>query len=504
MQPLRKFVSGAVVADVALGDRQIRVIASDATPDRVKDVMLPSGCKLDNFRQNPIVLAGHDPDKPIGTAEIFIKDSRVEAVINFAPPNVSKTADEFCGLAKAGVLNAVSVGFNPIEAEPIRGGGICYKAWELMELSMVSVPCNPSALVINRSFDSAQQTNKADDDNEWKVGASRNLPLDEDSSWDGPAAEKSIFEHCEFDGDKPNTSYARKAFLFYDAANPTKRESYKEPFAKVVESRLTAVATGIRAAASRLTQTDVPDDAQKKARAVIDHYEAKMSGKSGKSRNKQIVLGKNGKPKVKGLYECAELAQVLAHLGWIHDSAEWEAEVEQDASKLPGMLASILTDVASALVAMTQEETAELLAGHGIEVLPIDEEYIELAATPQAKALRAAFRKAGRVMSQENMDHLNAIAKCVKGIADCQTKSAKLHDDLHDTLVDEMDHGTSLGEHVKALMKAAKPKDDDSEDNDDDDNSGVADPDNSDQELAADVAQRKRQLEILSLSAPAA
>jgi len=164
---------------------------------------------------------------------------------------------------------------------------------------------------------------------------------------------RAFFEHCDFDGDKPNTSYARKAFLFYDAAEPTKRESYKEPFAKVVDGRLTAVAAGVRAAASRLTQTDVPDDAQKKARAVIDHYEGKMSGKSGKPRTKQIVLGKNGKPKIKGLYECAELAQVLSHLGYIHKQCEWEAEVEQDASKLPGMLASILTDVAGALVAMT-------------------------------------------------------------------------------------------------------------------------------------------------------
>jgi len=44
-----------------------------------------------------------------------------------------------------------------------------------------------------------------------------------------------------------------------------------------------------------------------------------------------------------------------------------------------------------------------------------------------------------------------------------------------------MDHGTSLGEHVKALMKAARPKnEDDDEDDDDPNNPDVADPDNSD------------------------
>jgi len=56
----------------------------------------------------------------------------------------------------------------------------------------------------------------------------------------------------------------------------------------------------------------------------------------------------------------------------------------------------------------------------------VDEEYVERAATPQAKALRTCFRKAGRVMSQENMDHLDGIDKCMKSIGACQTKSAKL------------------------------------------------------------------------------
>ena len=56
-------------------------------------------------------------------------------------------------LAKAGVLSAVSVGFRPIDAEPIKNGrGVLWKAWELLELSLVAVPSNPNAVVMERAF----------------------------------------------------------------------------------------------------------------------------------------------------------------------------------------------------------------------------------------------------------------------------------------------------------------------------------------------------------------
>jgi Caudovirus prohead serine protease len=482
----RKFISGAVIADSTLGERQIRVVASDPTVDRAKDVMVPKGCVTDGYAKNNIFLADHDPTKAIGNAEIIITPQRVEAVVTFAPKGISTLADERCALYKAGVLKAVSVGFQPIEWEPIKDtGGLRYTKWELLELSGVAVPCNPNAITIERSLNGAGAKAPS-----WKVGASRNLPIDGESGWDSASAAKSVLDHAKFDTDKPDTAFARKAFLAYDASAPEKRESYQFPFAKMNGGRLVAVATGIRGGlgATFADRAAVPDDVKKSARAVLEHYEAKMKG-TPTLTNKQIVLGKNGKPKIKGLYACAQLAQVLSELGYIHDSSVWEMEAEQDASKLPAMLAGILTEVAGALVAMTMEETAELLAGHGIEVMPMDEAYVAAAPTPEAKALRAAFCKAGRVMSQANMDHLAEIGKCLKGMAECHEKTAKLHDDLHDTLVDMMDHGTSAGDHMKAMLKSAGEDDD------------TSDPDSSDQELAAEVAVRKREQEFLERSA---
>ena len=89
----------------------------------------------------------------------------------------------------------------------------------------VAVPCNPEALVVGRSLENAMQNS-----GNWKVGASLNLPIADDdfstsSEWDGAAAQASIFEHVEFDGDKPNSALARKGFLAYDADKPGEKDA---------------------------------------------------------------------------------------------------------------------------------------------------------------------------------------------------------------------------------------------------------------------------------------
>ena len=119
-----------------------------------------------------------------------------------------------------------------------------------------------------------------DNSSDWHVGAARDLPIDDSGAWDGPAAAARIFTDAGFDGDSPDAAKARRGFLLYDAANPALKGSYKLPFADVEGGALKAMASGIRAAASRLTQTDAPADALSDARNVIDAYEARM--KAGK------------------------------------------------------------------------------------------------------------------------------------------------------------------------------------------------------------------------------
>ncbi len=126
----------------------------------------------------------------------------------------------------------------------------------------------------------------------WLCSADRSLPLDQDSDWSGSEAEKSIFAWAGFDGDNPDPSKAARGFLAFNSDDPPLRSSFKLPFARVVNGKLTCVAAGLRAAASRLSSTDIPSSVKDAARAVIESYEAKWSDGDGE----KAVEGEEKKP----------------------------------------------------------------------------------------------------------------------------------------------------------------------------------------------------------------
>ena len=99
----------------------------------------------------------HDPSQPVGTASLSLNGKAIEGVITFAPEGASQRADETCSLAKAGVLSGVSVGFDPVEVKPYPLGYLI-KKWTLLEVSLVAVPCNPSATILERSYGSSSRS----------------------------------------------------------------------------------------------------------------------------------------------------------------------------------------------------------------------------------------------------------------------------------------------------------------------------------------------------------
>jgi HK97 family phage prohead protease len=78
-------------------------------------------------------------------------------------------------------------------------------------------------------------------------------------------------------------------------------------------------------------------------------------------RKRALVAGVV-KPKMRGLYDVASLAYHLMGLGYLHSDVVMEADMEQDGSVLPAMLGDALKKLGAALVEMTAEEVAELLA----------------------------------------------------------------------------------------------------------------------------------------------
>lgn len=140
----------------AVGDE---FVLSDEGKDRVGDKIDPQGWQLKNFLKNPVALFNHNQDAPIGTWEnIRVEGGKLIAKLALAARGTSHRIDEIRSLVEQGILKAVSVGFKPLEAEPIKGGGLHFKRQELLEASIVSIPALPSALALAKSLGVSNET----------------------------------------------------------------------------------------------------------------------------------------------------------------------------------------------------------------------------------------------------------------------------------------------------------------------------------------------------------
>jgi HK97 family phage prohead protease len=146
--------------DVKEHDPEKRVISfrgSTGDIDRCNEVVEPKGWKLDNYQKNPVFLWAHNySSPPIGKA-VRVKKGKdgLDFDIQFATAEEYPFADTIFKLYQGGYLKSVSVGFIPLEWEdhkwedgkerPKPDRTILKQ--ELLELSAVSVPANPNALM---------------------------------------------------------------------------------------------------------------------------------------------------------------------------------------------------------------------------------------------------------------------------------------------------------------------------------------------------------------------
>lgn len=141
-----------------LGDRRVLFTISKEVVDRDGDILRANGCDLTNYLKNKVFLGFHNSrDFPLGkTEDIWIEADRVKAIVYFPtveelssdPNNASEKAKlcDFCyHCYKTGMLNAVSVGFIPLEWTETKDGYDITK-WELLEFSAVAVPANQDAI----------------------------------------------------------------------------------------------------------------------------------------------------------------------------------------------------------------------------------------------------------------------------------------------------------------------------------------------------------------------
>lgn len=150
--------------------RILRFIASDEAPDRDNDIVRVKGWELSHYAKNPVVLWAHSYAlPPMGKCVNIVKTDR-ELIVDTKFPTLEEMCsdishpsdhalltDTVYNLYRGGYMNAVSVGFQPLDYK-IRDDEDALKnpEWQrgceifrqdLYEYSLVPVPANPNALI---------------------------------------------------------------------------------------------------------------------------------------------------------------------------------------------------------------------------------------------------------------------------------------------------------------------------------------------------------------------
>jgi HK97 family phage prohead protease len=217
------FQANFKAVDDAANDVGVRVrgYASTKDVDRGNDVVKPKAFEESirtSYKDNPMILFQHDRNKPIGKAVSMSIDSKgllIEAIIY---------DEEIGALVKQGVLKTFSIGYLPEEIEyrdkdnaivdPNEQSGMLriwteegikriIKKLELLEVSIVSLPMNASALFsLAKSLDTYFESEKAEflsnnPNNMDKKDPKNLLTKEDEAAVDGTPAEETPEETPE-------------------------------------------------------------------------------------------------------------------------------------------------------------------------------------------------------------------------------------------------------------------------------------------------------------------
>ena len=184
--------------------RTFRGIATTPSPDRVGDVVEPLGAIF----KNPLpLLWQHDHSKPIGTVRFSKPTAKgIEFEAEIASVDEAGTLkdrlDEAWQSIKAGLVRAVSIGFRPLEAHPMKGGGLRFLKSEIFELSAVTIPANEQATIslaksLDKQFLQAALGHEA---NKFQAGVSAKQDISKKNFEDTKSMNKTFAEsRAEFE-----------------------------------------------------------------------------------------------------------------------------------------------------------------------------------------------------------------------------------------------------------------------------------------------------------------
>lgn len=145
-------------------ERAVVAVITTSTIDRDREIVAPEGADTKAYLTNPVVLYQHNGwSTPVGKC-LWIKrspDGRgLLAKVQFWK---SPEAQDLYDLYASGFMSAFSIGFRTLEGSPptpeeLRADPskadcrFIHRKWELLEFSCVTIPCNPDAVVVEKSL----------------------------------------------------------------------------------------------------------------------------------------------------------------------------------------------------------------------------------------------------------------------------------------------------------------------------------------------------------------
>lgn len=342
-------------ADDTIDSIYIEGYASTIDIDRSGDVVPISVWEegIKNYLKNPIILAQHDHDDPIGR----MVEHKLDEKGLWIKARISAAAEVF-NLVKDEILTAFSIGFRILDAEYNAAAEVfLITKLELVEISVVSVPCNQNTLFnLSKAFDSAEDFSEFKSQFVPKSASAKGLETstvtDSTIKKEWKMDPKELAQMVA-DAAKLAAEQATKALLDAQAVEKAEKAAAEKSAAEMDAKVKTAVEAQIKLGESgaeklladitkrfetqSLESKGVLDGLQaalaEKATELAAMQQSKMQFSEGKSgseyaeREKAYLLSKIMGKSIEGTRFGAELAtKTGAHL----PSATWELEVSKN------------------------------------------------------------------------------------------------------------------------------------------------------------------------------
>ena len=349
--------------------------ASTNDVDRASDVIPTAVWEkgLENYLKNPVILAYHKHDEPVGR----MTEHRVDEKGLWITARISAAAEDVFNLVKDGVITAFSVGFKIIDAEYNAAAELfIVKELELHEISVVSVPANQNTLFsLSKSFAT---------DDEFKSFKMQFAPKSESAKGLESSTEAEGTITKEFD---------------------MNQEELKQLLAETAKS---AAAEATKALAEKQAAEKSAQEAQAKAEAELD---AKI-----KSAVASIQVGDSGAERLLAEVEKRFAEQTEQTKGVIEGL---ESAIKEKAAELEAIQKSKMQfqDGTKSVVEYTEREAAVLLSkmtGKSIEATTFGRSVIEKAG---AHVPSATWEKEVSLRMEDEVRRRLVVAPLFRNIA---------------------------------------------------------------------------------------